>query len=153
MRHITKVYNICIYIIFYFFFFFVRRVVIYVTLTGDVLDTKNRRKLYDLVKEKDEKNQQIITKQYVRIAVLSETISKFREKMATHKAKIKDYFNEITNELNFFYNSYWIMKNRFITGKYSCSSVNDTKQFFYSFIKRDVVLALRIAFVITRYRQ
>nr|KAF7426973.1 hypothetical protein H0235_006667 [Vespula pensylvanica] len=78
-------------------------------------NTKNRRKLYDVVKEKDEKNQQIITKQYVRIAVLSETISKFREKMATHKANVNKQFKEIMEEQNFFYTSYWIMKNRFVS--------------------------------------
>ncbi|KAL2726559.1 dynein regulatory complex subunit 2-like [Vespula squamosa] len=78
-------------------------------------NTKNRRKLYDVVKEKDEKNQQIITKQYVRISVLSETISTFREKMATHKANVKKHLKEIMDEQNFFYTSYWIMKNRFIS--------------------------------------
>ncbi|XP_035736836.1 dynein regulatory complex subunit 2-like [Vespa mandarinia] len=78
-------------------------------------NTKNRQKLYDVVKEKDEKNQQIITKQYVRIAVLSETISKFREKMAAHKTNVNKYFKDIIDEQNFFHTSYWIMKNRFIS--------------------------------------
>ncbi|KAI4485821.1 hypothetical protein M0804_006310 [Polistes exclamans] len=80
-------------------------------------NTKNRRKIYDAAKEKDEKNQQIITKQYVRISVLSETISKFRDKVATHKANVNKDFKEIMDEQHFFYNSYWIMKNRLISGK------------------------------------
>ncbi|XP_014615336.1 PREDICTED: coiled-coil domain-containing protein 65-like [Polistes canadensis] len=79
------------------------------------LDTKNRRKIYDAAKEKDEKNQQIITQQYVRISVLSETISKFRDKVATHKANVNKDFKEIMDEQHFFYNSYWIMKNRLIS--------------------------------------
>ncbi|KAI4494224.1 hypothetical protein M0802_009093 [Mischocyttarus mexicanus] len=81
----------------------------------EFLDTKNRRKMYDAVKEKDEKNQQIIMKQYVRISVLSETICKFRDKVATHKANVNKDFKEIMDEQQFFYNSYWIMKNRLIS--------------------------------------
>ncbi|XP_015178746.1 PREDICTED: uncharacterized protein LOC107067608 [Polistes dominula] len=81
------------------------------------VDTKNRRKIYEIVKDKNEKNQQIITNQYVRISVLSEIINKFRDKVATHKANVNKDFKEIMDEQHFFYSSYWIMKNRLISGK------------------------------------
>ncbi|KAK2585465.1 hypothetical protein KPH14_010123 [Odynerus spinipes] len=77
--------------------------------------TKNRQRIYDAAREKDEKERQIITQQYVRIAVLLEMISKFREKVATHKANVSKDVKEIMDEQYFFHTSYWIMKNRFIS--------------------------------------
>lgn len=78
--------------------------------------TKSRQKYYEALKEKDEKDQQMIAQQLLRMTNLFEEIRKFRSKMTTYNATAKTEISEILNEHDFFQKAYWTVKNRFLSG-------------------------------------
>lgn len=77
--------------------------------------TKDRQKYYEALKEKDEKDQQVIAQQLLRTTNLFEEIRKFRGKIATYDASAKTETSEILDEHNFFQKAYWTVKTRFIS--------------------------------------
>ncbi|XP_025997137.1 uncharacterized protein LOC105196228 isoform X1 [Solenopsis invicta] len=56
--------------------------------------TKNRRKCYEALKDKDEKDQQVIAQQLLRITNLFEEIRKFRESLLDHEKSSQLRANE-----------------------------------------------------------
>ncbi|XP_039308358.1 dynein regulatory complex subunit 2 isoform X2 [Solenopsis invicta] len=74
--------------------------------------TKNRRKCYEALKDKDEKDQQVIAQQLLRITNLFEEIRKFRGNITTYDAMVKKEISEIMMEHDFFQKASWTMKNR-----------------------------------------
>ncbi|GAB1868026.1 Dynein regulatory complex subunit 2 [Camponotus japonicus] len=77
--------------------------------------TKSRQKYYEALKEKDEKDQQMIAQQLLRMTNLFEEIRKFQSKMTTYDATAKTEISEILNEHDFFQKAYWTVKNRFLS--------------------------------------
>ncbi|EFN82847.1 Coiled-coil domain-containing protein 65 [Harpegnathos saltator] len=77
--------------------------------------TKNRRKCYETIKEKDEKDQQVIAQQVMRTGNLCEEIRKLRGKITMYDATAKKNISEIRIEYDFFENAYWTMKNRLLS--------------------------------------
>ncbi|XP_072754557.1 dynein regulatory complex subunit 2 [Anoplolepis gracilipes] len=77
--------------------------------------TKDRQKYYEALKEKDEKDQQVIGQQLLRTSNLFEDIRKFQIKIATYDATAKTKISEILNEHDFFQKAYWTVKNRFLS--------------------------------------
>lgn len=80
-----------------------------------ILGTKDRQKYYEALKEKDEKDQQVIGQQLLRTSNLFEDIRKFQIKIATYDATAKTKISEILNEHDFFQKAYWTVKNRFLS--------------------------------------
>ncbi|TGZ54764.1 Uncharacterized protein DBV15_10959 [Temnothorax longispinosus] len=80
--------------------------------------TKNHRKCYEALKDKDKKDQQIITQQLLRTASLFEEIRKFRGKIMTYDATAKKEISEILTEHDFFQRASWTVKNRLLSGAY-----------------------------------
>lgn len=83
-----------------------------------ILETKNRRKCYEALKDKDEKDQQVIAQQLLRITNLFEEIRKFRGNITTYDAMVKKEISEIMMEHDFFQKASWTMKNRLSSGVY-----------------------------------
>ncbi|XP_024882399.1 uncharacterized protein LOC112461400 [Temnothorax curvispinosus] len=81
----------------------------------DILETKNNRKCYEALKDKDKKDQQIITQQLLRTASLFEEIRKFRGKIMTYDATAKKEISEILTEHDFFQRASWTAKNRLLS--------------------------------------
>ncbi|XP_077264769.1 dynein regulatory complex subunit 2 [Temnothorax americanus] len=77
--------------------------------------TKNHRKCYEALKDKDKKDQQIITQQLLRTASLFEEIRKFRGKIMTYDATAKKEISEILTEHDFFQRASWTVKNRLLS--------------------------------------
>lgn len=75
-----------------------------------------RRKDYEIIKNKDHIDQQIITKQYLRIANLLDEIVKYRNKIKFHGKESGNELEEILRESNFFHNIYRETNERFILG-------------------------------------
>lgn len=82
------------------------------------VDTEDRRKDYEIVKRKDQIDQQMITRQYMRIAILFDRIVKFRSKINSYKKESTIELREITRESNFFHDIYRETNERFIFGTY-----------------------------------
>ncbi|XP_025154550.1 dynein regulatory complex subunit 2 [Harpegnathos saltator] len=82
-----------------------------------ISETKNRRKCYETIKEKDEKDQQVIAQQVMRTGNLCEEIRKLRGKITMYDATAKKNISEIRIEYDFFENAYWTMKNRLLSGE------------------------------------
>jgi len=85
-----------------------------------ILETKDRRKHYEVLKEKDQKDQQVIAQQLLHTANLFEEIQKFRSKITTYNTATNKEISEILAEYDFFQKAYWIVKNRFLFGAYYC---------------------------------
>ncbi|XP_031364522.1 dynein regulatory complex subunit 2-like isoform X2 [Apis dorsata] len=79
-------------------------------------NTEMRRKDYEIIKNKDHIDQQIITKQYLRIANLLDEIVKYRNKIKFHGRESGNELEEILRESNFFHNIYRETNERFILG-------------------------------------
>ncbi|XP_043524184.1 dynein regulatory complex subunit 2 [Frieseomelitta varia] len=79
-------------------------------------NTEDRRKDYEIIKKKDQIDQQMITRQYMRIAILFDRIMKFRSKINSYKKESMIELREITRESNFFHNIYRETNERFIFG-------------------------------------
>ncbi|PBC25802.1 dynein regulatory complex subunit 2-like [Apis cerana] len=79
-------------------------------------NTEMRRKDYEIIKNKDHIDQQIITKQYLRIANLLDEIMKYRNKIKFHGKESGNELEEILRESNFFHNIYRETNERFILG-------------------------------------
>ncbi|XP_032674915.1 dynein regulatory complex subunit 2-like [Odontomachus brunneus] len=77
--------------------------------------TMNRRKRYKAIKEKDEKDQQVIAQQLTRTANLFDEIRKLRGKITMYDVTAKKDISEILMEHNFFQNAYSTMKNRLLS--------------------------------------
>ncbi|XP_020293802.1 coiled-coil domain-containing protein 65-like isoform X2 [Pseudomyrmex gracilis] len=77
--------------------------------------TKNRRKHYDALKEKDDKDQLIIAQQLLRTTNLFEKIQKFENKIIMFDATSKKEISDILTEHEFLQNVCWTVKNRFIS--------------------------------------
>ncbi|KAF3421889.1 hypothetical protein E2986_03349 [Frieseomelitta varia] len=82
------------------------------------INTEDRRKDYEIIKKKDQIDQQMITRQYMRIAILFDRIMKFRSKINSYKKESMIELREITRESNFFHNIYRETNERFIFGTY-----------------------------------
>ncbi|XP_011883548.1 PREDICTED: coiled-coil domain-containing protein 65-like [Vollenhovia emeryi] len=80
-----------------------------------ILETKTRRKCYEALKDKDEKDQQVIAQQLLRTASLFEKIRKFRSKITTFDVLTKTEISEILTEHDFFQKAFWIVKNRLLS--------------------------------------
>ncbi|XP_025074935.1 dynein regulatory complex subunit 2-like [Pogonomyrmex barbatus] len=76
--------------------------------------TKDRRKCYETLKEKDTKDQQVIAQQLLRITSLFEEIQKFRNKIMTYDVTAKKEISEILMEHDFFQNAFWTVKNNLL---------------------------------------
>jgi len=82
-----------------------------------ILETKNCRKCYEALKDKDKKDQQVITQQLLRTASLFEEIEKFRSKITTYDFMAKKEIFEILMEHDFFQKTSWTVKNRLFSGE------------------------------------
>lgn len=80
-------------------------------------ETKDRRKAYIVIKEKDDKERRIIARQLTTTAAFFESIRKFKEKIVTFKTSADEHISEITTEHDYFYGIYRTLKNRFLSGK------------------------------------
>ncbi|XP_011696423.1 PREDICTED: uncharacterized protein LOC105455071 [Wasmannia auropunctata] len=77
--------------------------------------TKFRRKCYEALKDKDEKDQQVIAQQLLRTASLFEEIRKFRSKITIYDSTAKKKTSEILTEHDFFQKASWTVKNRLLS--------------------------------------
>lgn len=82
-------------------------------------ETKDRGK-YETLKEKDEKDQQVIAQELLRTTSLYEEIRKFQNKITAHNAMSGKEISEILGERDFFQKIYWTLKNCFLSGAYHC---------------------------------
>jgi len=83
-----------------------------------ILETKNCRKYYEALKDKDKKDQQVIAQQLLRTANLFEEIEKFRSKITTYDFMAKKEISEILMEHDFFQKASWTVKNRLLSGEW-----------------------------------
>ena len=83
-----------------------------------LIGTEDRRKGYEIVRKKDQIDQQMITRQNMRIAILLDEIMKFRSKINSYKIESIIELQEMTKESNFFHNAYRETNERFIIGTY-----------------------------------
>ncbi|XP_036140337.1 dynein regulatory complex subunit 2 isoform X2 [Monomorium pharaonis] len=84
--------------------------------------TKSRRKCYEALKDKDEKDQKVIAQQLLRTANHFEEIRKFRDNIATYEATTKKEISEIATEYDFFQKASWTVKNRLLSVFYTETS-------------------------------
>lgn len=80
-------------------------------------ETINRKKCYETIKEKDEKDQQVLEQQCTRTTNLFDEIRKLRSKITAYDVTAKKNISEILMEHNFFQNIYCTMKNRLLSGE------------------------------------
>ncbi|XP_012539585.2 dynein regulatory complex subunit 2 isoform X1 [Monomorium pharaonis] len=102
------------------------------------LKTKSRRKCYEALKDKDEKDQKVIAQQLLRTANHFEEIRKFRDNIATYEATTKKEISEIATEYDFFQKASWTVKNRLLSGvHYSDFCFN----LYWQFVKLDSLIS------------
>ncbi|EGI70071.1 Coiled-coil domain-containing protein 65 [Acromyrmex echinatior] len=78
-------------------------------------ETKDRRKSYETLKNKDEKDQQVIAQQLLYTTSLFEDIQKFQDKTTTYDSMAKKKISEILTEYDFFQKASSIFKNRLLS--------------------------------------
>ncbi|XP_012054675.1 PREDICTED: coiled-coil domain-containing protein 65-like [Atta cephalotes] len=78
-------------------------------------ETKAHRKSYDMLKNKDEKDQQVIAQQLLHTASLFEDIRKFQDKITTYDSMAKKNISKILTEHDFFQKTSYILKNRLLS--------------------------------------
>ncbi|CAD1475019.1 unnamed protein product [Heterotrigona itama] len=79
-------------------------------------DTEDRRKDYEIVERKDRIDRQTITRQYTRVAILFDSIVKFRGKIDSYKKESTVELRDVTRESNFFHDVYRETNERFVLG-------------------------------------
>ncbi|XP_018352715.1 PREDICTED: coiled-coil domain-containing protein 65-like isoform X2 [Trachymyrmex septentrionalis] len=77
--------------------------------------TKLSRKSYEMLKNKDEKDQQVIAQQLLHTASLFEDIRKFQDKITTYDSMAKKKISKILMEHDFFQKTSCILKNRLLS--------------------------------------
>ncbi|XP_070522544.1 dynein regulatory complex subunit 2 [Cardiocondyla obscurior] len=77
--------------------------------------TKNCRKYYEVLKEKDEKDQQMIAQQLLRTTSLFEEIRRLQGKITVYDATAKKEISKILTEHDFFQGINWTIKNNFFS--------------------------------------
>lgn len=85
------------------------------SVTGTTEKTKDRRKSYETLKNKDEKDQQVIAQQLLYTTSLFEDIQKFQDKTTTYDSMAKKKISEILTEYDFFQKASSIFKNRLLS--------------------------------------
>ncbi|KAG5332170.1 DRC2 protein, partial [Acromyrmex heyeri] len=78
-------------------------------------ETKDRRKFYETLKNKDEKDQQVIAQQLLYTTSLFEDIQKFQDKITTYDSMAKKKISKILTEYDFFQKASSIFKNRLLS--------------------------------------
>ncbi|XP_018058952.1 PREDICTED: coiled-coil domain-containing protein 65-like [Atta colombica] len=78
-------------------------------------ETKAHGKSYDMLKNKDEKDQQVIAQQLLHTASLFEDIRKFQDKITTYDSMAKKNISKILTEHDFFQKTSCILKNRLLS--------------------------------------
>ncbi|CAK9832071.1 Dynein regulatory complex subunit 2 [Anthophora retusa] len=78
--------------------------------------TEDRRKAYEMIRNKDEIDFQTITRQYLRTATLLQEIARFRERIHSYKIKSTIQLREIMQQANSFHNIYRETNERFTSG-------------------------------------
>ncbi|KAG5306338.1 DRC2 protein, partial [Pseudoatta argentina] len=78
-------------------------------------ETKDRRKSYETLKNKDEKDQQVIAQQLLYTTSLFEDIQKFQNKITTYDSMAKKKISKILTEYDFFQKASSIFKNRLLS--------------------------------------
>ncbi|XP_012284536.1 LOW QUALITY PROTEIN: coiled-coil domain-containing protein 65-like, partial [Orussus abietinus] len=86
-------------------------------LTAYLTKTADKRKLYEALRTKDEKERGIIERQMARTISLYESIRKFREKIGTFRTSADKEVQEIAKERDFFQAAYWAAKDKFASGE------------------------------------
>ncbi|XP_043477496.1 dynein regulatory complex subunit 2-like [Leptopilina heterotoma] len=76
--------------------------------------TKERRNAYENLKAKDQFERNIIANQMELTVAAFEEIRKLKKKIANIKLANEEPINDIMQNRNFFQESYWIVKNRFL---------------------------------------
>lgn len=92
------------------------------------IETKERQKLYEELKEKDTREQNTINYQIERNIDLHDAIKRINMKIAELHKLSSLKIEKIMKELDLFYEAYWIIKNRYLNGK----SNNTCCNFFHS---------------------
>ena len=69
-----------------------------------------------MLKNKDEKDQQVIAQQLLHTASLFEDIRKFQDKITTYDSMAKKKISKILMEHDFFQKTSCILKNRLLSG-------------------------------------
>ncbi|KYQ60020.1 Coiled-coil domain-containing protein 65 [Trachymyrmex zeteki] len=97
--------------------------------------TKNRRKSYEMLKDTDDKDQQIITQQLLHTESLFEDIRKFQDKITTYDSMAKKKISNILMEHDFFQKASWVVKNRLLS-----EQTKDKNQLKISSIKYNKII-------------
>lgn len=73
-----------------------------------------------MLKDTDDKDQQIITQQLLHTESLFEDIRKFQDKITTYDSMAKKKISNILMEHDFFQKASWVVKNRLLSGCAYC---------------------------------